>query len=589
MQGTELKKRKKINPHPKRPHFDHYRDLKKQNDWLHSNVFDAMGNYLFCCKCVHTALGVSYKRLAHQRSIKRAEYSEPLRTLTKGEVIEERLSEFVVMPVGCDLSFSTWWQSLERNEEVTVRYPYQHHGLAGKPSNSSKKDAKAAFLEFVDCNSQPNGRKAESPCATSYLLPKFRTIQIPKDGVRCYQQRLTQSLVGEFNRAQRENGGATISNYSGSEWLRKERPKHGIYPHKKDYCDTCAKIKHNIESKRMSLTRLMQSGSSLEESQAQLQSDMTELERELQVHREVAMKSHEYYRTEEEESELTRLHHKFTLLLSADYQMSKLVPYWGLPPQPGSTYYFQKLSCDIFGIVDHCEGQATIYLFDETVGPKNTDHTVSYLTNYLQKSLPPWLKRVHIFLDNAGSTNKNYYLMAWAMEIVQQGIVDFLRISFMIAGHTKFTVDQLFSQTAKAYNESDVFTTEELAQVMSAHATIIIDDGHRVLTWRENIPSKYSKLPGIQELHDFIIVKQPDAGIAAMKVRERCYEGSIHPSPLKVTSGDPHDSIIPQESENYLALNRIRELHSSKVKNLQQMYRNFIPETRRLGILDKYD
>ena len=340
------------------------------------------------------------------------------------------------MPVGCDLSFSTWWQSLERNEEVTVRYPYQRHGLAGKPSNSSKKDAKAAFLEFVDCNSQPNGRKAESPCATSYLLPKFRTIQIPKDGVRCYQQRLTQSLVGEFNRAQRENGGTTISNYSGSEWLRKERPKHGIYPHKKDYCNTCAKIKHNIESKRMSLTRLMQSGSSLEESQAQLQSDMTELERELQVHREVAMKSHGYYndmihrcstewdeirkleekeRTEEEESELTRLHHKFTLLLSADYLMSKLVPYWGLSPQPGSTYYFQKLSCDIFGIVDHCEGQATIYLFDETVGPKNTDHTVSYLTNYLQKSLPPWLKRVHIFLDNAGTWKYKQELLSYGM------------------------------------------------------------------------------------------------------------------------------------------------------------------------------
>ena len=38
---------------------------------------------------------MSYKRLAHQRSVKRAEYSEPRRTLTKGEVIEERLSESV--------------------------------------------------------------------------------------------------------------------------------------------------------------------------------------------------------------------------------------------------------------------------------------------------------------------------------------------------------------------------------------------------------------------------------------------------------------------------------------------------------------
>ena len=106
MQGTELKKRKKINPHPKKPNFCHYRDLKKQNEWLRNNVFDAMGNYLFCCKCIHTALGVAYKRLAHQRSVKRAQYSEPLRTLTKGNVIEQRLSEYVVMPPECDLSFS---------------------------------------------------------------------------------------------------------------------------------------------------------------------------------------------------------------------------------------------------------------------------------------------------------------------------------------------------------------------------------------------------------------------------------------------------------------------------------------------------
>ena len=33
--------------------------------------------------------------------------------------------------------------------DFTVRYPHQRHGLAGKPSNSSKKDATAAFMEFV--------------------------------------------------------------------------------------------------------------------------------------------------------------------------------------------------------------------------------------------------------------------------------------------------------------------------------------------------------------------------------------------------------------------------------------------------------
>ena len=84
-----------------------------------------------------------------------------------------------------------------------------------------------------------------------------------------------------------------------------------------------------------------------------------------------------------------------------------------------------------------------MYVFDETVGPKTTDHTVSYITEYLQHNLPVWLRLVHIFFDNAGSTNKNFYLTSWSMEIVQQKVLDFINISFLIAGHTKFTVDQL--------------------------------------------------------------------------------------------------------------------------------------------------
>ena len=42
------------------------------------------------------------------------------------------------------------------------------------------------------------------------------------------------------------------------------------------------------------------------------------------------------------------------------------------------------------------------------------------------------------------------------MELVQQGVMDFIRVSFMVAGHTKFEPDRLFSMTAKAYASSDV-------------------------------------------------------------------------------------------------------------------------------------
>ena len=53
-QGTALKKRKRTTPNPKRTDSIPYRDVKQQNDWLQSNVFDIMGNYIvLVLLCLH--------------------------------------------------------------------------------------------------------------------------------------------------------------------------------------------------------------------------------------------------------------------------------------------------------------------------------------------------------------------------------------------------------------------------------------------------------------------------------------------------------------------------------------------------------
>ena len=360
-QGSELKKRKRINPHPKKPETLQYRDLVRQNEWLRCNIFDTVGNYLFCCKCVHHALGVSFQRLSRQRSVKRKQCAEPLRSMTKSEVEFECLSQYIVMPQGCELSFMAWWKLLESSSVITVQYPHERHGHAGKTSHFAKVDAKMDFLNFVDMNSQPNGRSADSTSATHFFLPKFRTIQAPKIGVSNYQGRLQQSLVGEFNRAQTELQKPTISNFSASTWLKKERPKYSVYPHKLDYCDTCARKKELLRSKQTVLNRIRQTGSADADQQSEIESEITKISSDLEIHHERAKKSHDYYkditgrcnndweiireletkenRNEQEHQKLENLHHNFTLVLSADYQMQKLVPYWEFSPQPGSTYH----------------------------------------------------------------------------------------------------------------------------------------------------------------------------------------------------------------------------------------------------------
>ena len=64
--------------------------------------------------------------------------------------------------------------------------------------------------------------------------------------------------------------------------------------------------------------------------------------------------------------------------------------------------------------------------------------------------------------DNATSTNKNKFLFLCAMEMVSGSEVDHVHISFMVAGHTKFAPDRLFSVVGSAYKREDVFTITDV-------------------------------------------------------------------------------------------------------------------------------
>lgn len=363
-QGTELKKRKHANPHPKRPDTVHYRDIKRQNDWMRQNLFDPMGNYLYCSSCICISLKVSKQRLARQRAVKRKQSQEPLRSMTKAEVEEDDVSDYVVMPANLDIAFKEWWMSLQHTDSVDVRYPHARHGNAGRRSNSSKASIMYNFLDFVDANSQPNGRSADSSGPTYYFLPKFSTLQTPPSNCPHYQDRLRRSVVGEFNRAQRESGRGECSNGSCHNWLKTHRPKHGICPHQEDYCDTCAQKNEEIRARQTTLNRLKQATASLPEDLEKIEEELRGIRQSLENHRKDAAESHHYYTDiikksatkwkrivelegksdldKNECDELAVLHKSFNLVIAADYQMSKLVPHWGKSPQPGSTYFLPR-------------------------------------------------------------------------------------------------------------------------------------------------------------------------------------------------------------------------------------------------------
>ncbi len=455
---------------------------------------------------------------------------------------------------------------VDDDEDVDLKFPHEQHGLVGKASNRAKRDILEDFLKFVDNNCTPNGRAEGSHCPTYYFLPKFRRIDPPKKGEKNSDEKSQVSVTCEFNRAQESIGKGTVSSFTVRQWLKLHRPKVAIHPHRTDYCDTCKRLETDISRAQQVAKRLQQSGSADADRIQQLEREASCATAKLIEHKKDATKAQEFHREvtnkckndwdliqklesvpvesrdEEQEGELRVKKHVFTLVLSADYQQAKLIPYWGFSAQPASTYYFQKVSNDVFGVIDHCDEKRYIVLFDERIGPKNTDHTVSYLEKKITDATDqhPWIRRVLLFLD------KNRYLFSWGMEMVEQRKVDYIRFCFMVAGHTKFAPDRLFAQVANSYNREDVFTMSELTNICNLHAETSVDDGLNVLQWREAVSLKYSDLPGTRKFHDFLIACS-HIGSVVMKVRDKCYTGTFSESPLHVT--DASASGIP--SDNY--------------------------------------
>ena len=142
------------------------------------------------------------------------------------------------------------------------------------------------------------------------------------------------SLLGEFNRAQTDRGRLTCGPTAALEWLKKHRPKTAVHPSMTDYCDTYKYLKEELSRNQAYLNRGRQSGSAPEAEIKSLENRKTELDCELAAHKEAAGKSRDHYNTIIKKTRK----HSFKLTISADYQQSKLVPYWGRSEQPGSTY-----------------------------------------------------------------------------------------------------------------------------------------------------------------------------------------------------------------------------------------------------------
>ena len=101
-----------------------------------------------------------------------------------------------------------------------------------------------------------------------------------------------------------------------------------------------------------------------------------------------------------------------------------------------------------------------------------------------------------------------------------------------------------------------------------------MDSGKIVRSWWEVVGEKYTNLPGIRDLHDFLALHNPGHN-AIMKVREARYTGALRNTLVKII--DELHVALPTVSHSYHALKQVGELSdNNKKRYLYQICTNFI-------------
>ncbi len=221
----------------------------------------------------------------------------------------------------------------------------------------------------------------------------------------------------------------------------------------------------------------------------------------------------------------------------------------------------------LFGICNEGIPRQYNYLIDEEhfLG-KNADTVISLLDHFFT-NYGLGEKWVHLSADNCVGQNKNNALLQYLMYRVLTGLHEKIELSFLIAGHTKFSPDGYFGLIKRHYRRSLVYTYEQLADIVESSSK----NGHNICVrisenkdssviyrdWSSWLSQYFTVFKGISNYHHFR-VESDNPSIFVIKERKNSEEIKVELSkkPFPFSKTQPPDKLPKQLLPAGLSLKR---------------------------------
>ena len=257
--------------------------------------------------------------------------------------------------------------------------------------------------------------------------------------------------------------------------------------------------------------------------------DKSESLKEAELHLTLATKERELYNTECMRAvEEMKVHPSSPEVVHFSFDFAQQLHFPNSPQQVGPLYFLTPRKCQLFGICSEGNAKQVNYLIDENDNPgKGANCVISMLHHFLESKTNA---NQHLLLhaDNAVGQNKNNAMIHYCAWRVLTGRCQTIKLSFMIAGHTKFSPDRFFGLIKKSYRQTSVSTLCDIEKVVHdsttgeqniALSTVDICSGKRNVqwyNWSDYLNNSFRSIPAITKYHHFRVDKSAP-GIVMMR------------------------------------------------------------------------
>ena len=112
------------------------------------------------------------------------------------------------------------------------------------------------------------------------------------------------------------------------------------------------------------------------------------------------------------------------------------------------------------------------YLINEAANTEKGANAVISMLHHFFSTHGLGETTLHLHADNCSGQNKNQFVMQYLVWRVLAGLSREIELSFIVAGHTKFSPDWCFGLLKRAFRRSKVGCLDDIVRVVESSATV---------------------------------------------------------------------------------------------------------------------